>query len=312
MIEIYKTLDGATVRAQSIEKNTWINMTDPTEAEIMLVSSSLGIEPDFIRGALDEEESSHIDVEDGNQVLVIVDIPYATQENGAVVYSTIPLGIIYTNDNIVTVCLKENSIISEFSDNRVKNVYTHMKARFIFQMLYRISVRYLQYLKHIGKTSKDVERQLRKSMKNQELIQLLDIDKSLVYFSTSLKANEATIKKLSRGRVIKLYEEDEELLEDVLVEVGQAIEMCNIYSSIISGTMDAFSSVISNNLNIVMKYLASITIIMAVPTMIASFYGMNVSGIPLATVPYAFWLVVLITVVATVAATVILIKNKML
>jgi len=239
-------------------------------------------------------------------------MPIATESEGAIIYSTIPLGIIQANDNIITVCLKENSVISEFVAGRIKNVFTNMKARFIFQILYRISIKYLQYLKQIDKISKDVEHQLHKSMKNQELIQLLDLEKSLVYFSTSLKANEVTIKKLSRGRIIKLYEDDEELLEDVLIEVGQAIEMCNIYSSILSGTMDAFASIISNNLNIVMKYLASITIIMAVPTMVASFYGMNVGGIPLATSPYAFWMVVLITIIATTAATFILIKNKML
>lgn len=312
MMEFYKTIDGVMTPVESIEKNVWINMTDPTEEEVAYISASLGVESDFLKAALDEEETSRIEIEDGNQVLVIVDIPYALRQDDAVTYSTIPLGIIYTDENIITVCLKENSIISEFTHNKAKNVFTSMKARFTFQILYNISVRFLQYLKDIGKTSKDVERRLRKSMVNQELIRLLDIDKCLVYFSTSLKANEATIKKLSRGKVIKLYEEDEDLLEDVLIELNQAIEMCNIYSSIISGTMNAFSSVISNNLNMVMKYLASITIIMAVPTMIASFYGMNVRGIPMADSPHAFWIVVLLTIAATAASTIILIKNKML
>ena len=311
MINYFKTVNGTMTAIDNIEKDCWINMIDPSDEEISYISSTLNIETDFLRAALDDEESSHIDVED-DQILTIVDIPFATDQDGAIIYSTMPLGIIHSKDNIITVCLKENSILAEFGNSRIKGVYTNLKARFIFQILYRVSVRYLQYLKQIDKISKDVEKQLHKSMKNQELIQLLDLEKSLVYFSTSLKANEATIKKLSRGRIIKLYEEDEDLLEDVLIEVSQAIEMCNIYSSILSGTMDAFASIISNNLNIVMKYLASFTIILSVPTMIASFYGMNVAGIPFANAPHAFWITVGIAAVATLAAAIALIKNKML
>lgn len=311
MINYFKTVNGTMTAIENIEKDCWINMIDPSDEEISYISSTLNIETDFLRAALDDEESSHIDVED-DQILTIVDIPLAAEQDGAIIYSTMPLGIIYSKDNIITVCLKENSILAEFYNSRIKGVYTNLKARFIFQILYRVSVRYLQYLKQIDKISKDVEKQLHKSMKNQELIQLLDLEKSLVYFSTSLKANEATIKKLSRGRIIKLYEEDEDLLEDVLIEVSQAIEMCNIYSSILSGTMDAFASIISNNLNIVMKYLASFTIILSVPTMIASFYGMNVSGIPYASNPHAFWITIGISAVASITAAIVLIKNKML
>ena len=311
MINYYKTIDGVMKPLDNLEKDCWVNIIDPDEKELSYISSTLNIEMDFLRAALDDEESSHIDVED-SQILTIVDIPFATEQDGAIIYSTMPLGIIYSKENIITVCLKENSILSEFARCTMKGVYTNLKARFIFQMLYRVSVRYLQYLKQIDKISKDVEKQLHKSMKNQELIQLLDLEKSLVYFSTSLKANEATIKKLSRGRIIKLYEEDEDLLEDVLVEVSQAIEMCNIYSSILSGTMDAFASIISNNLNIVMKYLASFTILLSVPTMIASFYGMNVAGIPFANNPHGFWIAVLITLCATAIGAIVLIKNKLL
>ena len=149
----------------------------------------------------------------------------------------------------------------------------------------RVATRYLQFLKQIDKLSSSLEKQLRKSMKNKELIQLLDIQKSLVYFSTSLKADETTLEKLMRGRYIKLYEDDQDLLEDVLIEIKQAIEMSSIYLNILSGTMDAFASVISNNLNIVMKVLASITIVISIPNIIAGFYGMNVAGLPLA----QFW-----------------------
>ena len=171
----------------------------------------------------------------------------------------------------------------------------------------RIATKYLQYLKQIDKLSSHVERELRKSMKNSELIQLLDIEKSLVYFSSSLKGSEITIEKISRGRVVKLYEEDQDLLEDVLIEVRQAIEMSSIYLNILSGTMDAFASVISNNLNIVMKVLASITLIISIPTVISSFYGMNVEGLPL---PF-FWFPLLLAIVSMGIAYLILRKKDM-
>ncbi len=295
----------------AVEKNCWINMIAPTDMEIDYIADMLCLDRSLLRAAMDEEESSHIDIEEEDQILVIVDIPMATEQDGAVIYSTLPLGIVFTANHIITVCLKENSILQEFASGKMRNVHPALKTRFILQILYKVSVRYLQYLKQIDKISKDVEKQLHRSMKNAELIQLLDLEKSLVYFSTSLKANESTIKKLSRGRIIKLYEEDEDLLDDVLIEVGQAIEMCNIYSSILSGTMDAFASIISNNLNIVMKFLSSITIVMAVPTIVASLYGMNVDGIPFAHSPYAFWIVILITVIAIVLATYFLIRHKM-
>ena len=189
----------------------------------------------------------------------------------------------------------------------MRNIQTNLKTRFLLMILFRIAVRFLQYLKQIDRISSLTEKQLRKMMKNKELIQLLGLEKSLVYFSTSLKANEVTLEKIHRGRIIKLYEEDQDLLEDVLIEVKQAIEMCSIYTSILSSTMDAFASIISNNLNIVMKVLTSLTVVMAIPTMISSFYGMNVSGLPL---PY-FWFPLALSAVATIIVSIILVKKKM-
>ena len=310
MLNYYKSENGIIKEIGSIEKDCWVNLVSPTADEINRVVSETEIEADFLKGALDEEETSHIDSEEGT-TLIIVDIPYATNNEGAVIYSTMPLGIIITSQNIVTVCLKENSVIREFSSGFAKGIHTDMKTRFLLQILYKVSVRYLQYLKQIDKISKDVERQLHKSMKNQELIQLLDLEKSLVYFSTSLKANESTIMKISRGSVIKLYDEDEDILDDVLIELRQAIEMSNIYSNILSGTMDAFASIISNNLNIVMKVLAEITIIMAIPTIITSFYGMNVDGLPYANSPFGIWFVIFMTVVVVIVTTIILVKKKL-
>jgi magnesium transporter len=164
-------------------------------------------------------------------------------------------------------------------------------------LLLRIVSRFLQYLRQINKIQDLMERQLQRSMKNKELIQMLGIEKSLVYFSTALKANEIVIEKILRGRVLKLYDEDQDILEDVLVENKQAIDMTNTYSVILSSTMDIFASIISNNLNIVMKKLTSITLLMAIPTMVSSFYGMNV-GLPFANFGFAASLSITLTSIA--------------
>ena len=197
-------------------------------------------------------------------------------------YTTLPLGIIIMKGYVVTISLYENLNIDDMRQGRVKGINTNLKTRFLLLLLLRISQRYLIYLRQIDRISSRTEQTLHKSMQNKELIQMLGLEKSLVYFSTSLKTDEITLNKIMRGKIIKLYDEDQDLLEDVLIEIHQAIEMCNIYSNILSGTMDAFASVISNNLNIVMKVLTVITIVMAIPNIIFSFYGMNVTGLPIA------------------------------
>lgn len=275
-MSFYKTINNAIVKVDTITEGCWVNVVSPTVEEINFLTNELNIDSDFVNAALDEEESSRIENED-DQTLIIIDTPLAmTESNNTLVYTTMPIGIIVTRTNIVTVCLNETSAITDISDGFVKNIQTSMKTRFLLTLLLRIAQSFLIRLKHINKMSSHMENQLHKSMKNKELIQLLGLEKSLVYFSTSLKANEITLEKILRGRVIKLYEDDHELLEDVLIEFKQAIEMSNIYSSILSGTMDAFASIISNNLSIVMKVLTIITTLMAIPTMIFSFYGMNV------------------------------------
>lgn len=298
MLKFYKTETNKIIETPILEAGCWVSATAPTEAEISMLENELGIDRGFIRSALDEEETSRIENEE-DQTLIVLDYPVAEKpeqksgkksggfDDDTITYYTMPMSIILTDSNVITVSLKQNSIIDDFANNVVKNVKTQFKTRFIFAMLLRIAGKYLQYLKQIDKISNYVENQLHKSMKNKELIQLLGLEKSLVYFSTSLKSTETVLEKILRGRVIKLYDEDQDLLEDVLIEVKQAIEMSNIYSNILSGTMDAFASVISNNLNIVMKVLTIITIVMAVPTMVFSFYGMNVIGLPFADGIYA-------------------------
>lgn len=309
MINFYKTENNQIVSIANFADGCWISAISPTENEISYLVNDLKLDPDFVRSSLDEEESSRIENED-NQTLVIVDMPTMTNEdNNTVHYTTMPIGIIITESNVITISTAPNPVIDDIAKGVVKNVHTQLKTRFLLTLLFRGATRYLMYLKQIDRISSHLESKLHKSMKNQELIELLGLEKSLVYFSTSLKSNEVTLEKILRGRVIKMYDEDQDLLEDVLIEVKQAIEMANIYSSILSGTMDAFASIISNNLNIVMKVLTSITILMAIPTMVFSFYGMNIeNGLFL---DQFQWFPLALSVVATGIVAAILVKKNM-
>lgn len=306
MYYIYKSNNGKIEEINTFEPGCWINMVAPSPQELDLMIQQLHVDPSFLNAALDVEETSRIEAED-DQTLIVVDVPTTEKEDQKVIFETLPLGVITTKDCIITVCTKDTSVVNGFVSGQVRNVHTHMKTRFILQILYRVATRFLFYLKQIDRISKNVEKQLHRSLRNKELILLLDLEKSLVFFSTSLKANEITMERMRRGRFVKMYEEDEELMEDVLIETKQAIEMSNIYSSVLSGTMDAFASVISNNLNIVMKVLTSITILMAIPTMISSFYGMNVEGLP---VPQ-FWFPIALSLGITGIAASFLAKKDM-
>ena len=223
-----------------------------------------------------------------------------------------PLGMIVVRDDFfITVSLKKNKIIENFEKRKVKNFQTYKKTRFIFQILYLNSSYYLHYLKQINKETEIAEYILKNSMKNKELLKLLSLEKGLVYFATSLKSNELVMEKTMRGKIVKLYEDDEDILEDAITENRQAIEMAQIYTNILNGTMDAYASIISNNLNGVMKFLTSITIVLAIPTMIASFWGMNV-GLPLQNSPFGFIIMITISAILTLAVTWWLKKKDML
>jgi magnesium transporter len=310
MLQIYKSLDTGIVILDQIEDGAWINLVNPNPQEILHISSSLNIPVEHIKAALDEEERSRIEVDEGCTI-VLIDIPVPKSDQKDVgIYYTIPLGIISTEHHIVTVSLKENYVINDFIERKTKTFYTYKKTRFLLQILYKTSKVYLQDLRHIDRTSDKVESKLHKSLKNQELIQLLELEKSLVYFSTSLKSNEMVLEKIQRFDLVKMYPEDAELLEDVIIENKQAIEMANIYSNILTGTMDAYASVISNNLNIVMKFLTSVTIILAIPTMVASFFGMNVAN-PLENVPHAFAIIFLFTMFFSVILALTMVRKQM-
>lgn len=307
MVKMYNTNleTNKTEETHEFKKGNWINMIAPTEEEIKKVCKKLQIQEDFIRYSLDYEEKARIDIEeDDSTILFIIDVPIIEKENNEQVYSTMPLGMIVVRDDyFITVSLKQNRVISELEKTKEKNnIITYKKSRMILQVFYKNAELYLKYLKKINKETEIAENVLKNSLKNKELLKMLSLEKSLVYFTTSLKSNEVVMEKTLRGKIIKLYDEDEDILEDSIIENKQAIEMAKIYSDILNGTMDAYASIISNNLNGVMKFLTSITIVLAVPTMVSSFWGMNVN-LPFQDSKFGFPIMILISVTLTLIVT---------
>ena len=227
MISIYQSDDGRVAEKQTITPGTWVHLCEPEEAEIERVCAELHVDPDFVRAALDEEERSRLEVEDG-VTLILVDTPTVEAEGRSFVYSTIPFGIVLTPDNILTVCLKETALPRAFSEGLVKGVSTKKRNRMTLQMLYRNATLFLFYLRQVDKASSRVENELHISMKNKELIQMLGLEKSLVYFSTSLKGNELVLEKLLRMDFVKDYPDHTELLQNVIIENKHAIAMSKI------------------------------------------------------------------------------------
>lgn len=306
MLKIYNT-DIETNRIEEIKefkKGSWISLVNPSEAEIRKVCENVNIQEDFIRDALDYEEKARIDTEeDDGTILFVIDVPIIEKNEENDIYTTMPLGMIVVRDDFfITVSLKKNKIIEDFEKRKIKNFQTYKKTRFIFQIFYLNSSYFLNYLKQINKETEIAEYILKNSMKNKELLKLLSLEKGLVYFTTSLKSNEIVMEKTMRGKIIKLYDDDEDILEDAIIENRQAIEMSQIYSNILNGTMDAYASIISNNLNGVMKFLTSITIVLAIPTMISSFWGMNVN-LPFQNSPIGFSIMIVIAIITTLAVT---------
>ncbi len=291
-------------------QGTWVHLLDPTPQEVELIATQYDVERNFLTAARDEDETPHIDKED-DQTLIIVDIPVVEPRDASFLYNSIPLGIILLSDIVITVCLQETTIIEDFVENRVRGFDSCKKTRFVLQLLYKSSTKYLQYLRQIDKATTIVETALRKNMNNRELMGMLKLEKSLVFFSTSLKSNDIVLEKLTKTSIIKRYPEDTDLLEDVITENRQAIEMATIYRSILTGTMTTFASIISNNLNNVMKFLAAITIIIAVPTLIASFWGMNVP-VPFLSSSYGFAMIVGLSLLFAGVTVFILWRKRML
>ncbi len=315
MVKIYNSSieTNELKQASKISKGSWINMINPTKDEIKDVCRKVQIQEDFIKYALDYEEKARIDEEEEDgTTLFLIDVPVMEKENNEEIHSTMPLGMIVVRDDyFLTISLKENRIIEELEKNKKNMVTTYKKSRMILQIFYKNAEIYLEELKKINIEKEKAEKELNSSMKNKELLKMLALEKSLVYFTTSLKSNEVVMEKTLRGKILKLYNEDEDILEDAIIENKQAIEMAKIYSDILSGTMDAYASIISNNLNIVMKVLTTITIILSIPTIIGSYWGMNVQ-VPLANNPYGFYIVIGITMLVGIITYIIFKKRNML
>ena len=311
MIRYYKTIDSKLEKINEPEEGCWINLVEPNQSEIHEIHDYTDIDIESINAALDEEERSRIEVND-NHTIILIDIPIDESDSNNSLYSTIPLGIIITEEIILTVCSEQTKILNDFIVGHIKDFYTHMKSRFLLQILHKNASYYLHYLRRINKMTTTLEKEIYDSMQNKQLIQLLELEKSLVYFSTSLKSNELVLNKMLKTSSIKKYHDDDDLLDDVIVENRQALEMATIYGDILSRIMDAFSAIISNNQNNVMQVLTVITLIVSLPTLISGFFGMNVGGIPLAENPNGFWLISFISVIICIIITMLMSKNKLL
>lgn len=296
----------------------WIHLTNPNDKEIELVEEKCGVPADVLKAALDEEERPRIEKDD-DYILILADIPVVVDndEDDSLEYTTVPLGIIVREGMLISVCLKDTSIIRDVLNGRTKDVDFGKPTRFVFKLLYSIETKYLVYLRQIDKTSQHIQAELRKKMENEQLIALLDIQNALVYFSNSLRANNNVIDKLIKSSsYLPKYEEDQDLIEDVGIESLQALDTCNTYRDILESTMNAYSSVINNNLNNVMKFLTSITFIVSVPNVIGAIFGMNLDGIPGFSADgrhkFAFLIVCAIAAVVTIVCGFIMKKKKLL
>ena len=314
MLNIYRTDNSIIRELEEFEDGCWIRLTAPTMEEGQRVADAFDIEYTDIRAALDEEESSRISLEDG-YTLILVDIPAPEIRHDKTAYTTIPLGIILTQDIVITVCNESTPILNYFVSRRIKDFSTKKKMRFVYQILYRSAMLYQSYLKVIDRKRTEIEERVTDNeTEDMDLVNLHELESTLVYFATSLRANGIVLERLQRYKRLPQYPEDMELLEDVIIENKQAIEMTSIYRDIIDGTRELLSSIIDNRLNNVMKILTSITLVMAVPTVISGLYGMNVAQewMPLAYTPHGFLIICIITLLICLITMWILKRKDML
>lgn len=311
MINIYKTIEEKTKKLSEIEEDVWIDLVEPNIDEIKQVAKEAKIDESFLKRLLDAEEMPHIEV-GKKSTLIVVDFPYLINSAYKNKYHIHPLGIIIGKNAIVTIALKPINLLNEFKENKVKDFYTDRKVRFALQILHKIALLYQMNLKAIDEDINNREKKLHKSTKNKELLELLTIEKTLVYFINTLKANGIVLEKLSKGNVIEFLEEDNDILDDAMIENNQSISMASIYREILTSMTDTYATVISNNLNGVMKFLAGITIVFSVPTMIASFLGMNVNLGFMEEFDYAFFVIIIIALLFSLILARILKKKDML
>ncbi|MDY3125264.1 MAG: magnesium transporter CorA family protein [Bifidobacterium mongoliense] len=314
MLRMFNTINDKVERVDTPQNGSWLCLSEPTDVELATVSQQTGIDLADLRAPLDDEERSRVDVED-DYTMIIVDIPTVEERGGRDWYETIPLSIILTQHLIITVCMQDTAVLHPFMEGTIRGFNTYMKSRFILQILYRNATMYLRYLRIIDRESDRLELKLRHSMQNREILMLLELSKTLVYFTTSLKSNEIVMEKLNSLTRFKQYPEDEDLLDDVITENKQAIEMANIYSGVLANMTDAFASIVSNNLNNVMRIFTIISITLSIPTLIFSMYGMNfqsgMSGMPFTDSRWGFLVVVVIAILLSIVVTWFLTRSRL-
>ncbi|NLR67179.1 magnesium transporter CorA family protein [Chitinophaga varians] len=310
MIQYFKNIDSKTVAIQAPENDAWVNITPPLkQAEFEQLSEALDIPLDFLTDSLDIDEKSRYELED-NVKLIVIKTP---TENNSInesdaYYITIPIVIILTHNQILTVNSFDNAAIKRFLDT-FHNRSPEKRNMMVLKIFEKVVVNFLDYLKEINQRRNMLEAKLYDSNRNEELLAIMRIQKSLVYFVTALRSNELLLMKLERTNFLGLNEDEKEFLHDLIVDTSQALEMANIYTNILSSTMDAFASIISNNLNVVMKRLTSITIILTFPMLVASIYGMNVE-LPYQHSIHAFYIPIILSVVISVIISMYFMKKK--
>jgi len=307
MITIYKNTESGLEVIPEVITGCWVSVVDPSSNEIEALTG-MGVPQDFITYPLDLDERSRSEREDDGTLLVVLRVPFFQGTKFDIPYITIPLGIILTSRFLITVCRRPNEILQDLSSGKVRGLSTAKRNRFVLRILIMTATRYLFYLREINRMIEVLEDQIVLASRNRELLELLKYQKSLVYFTTALRSNELMLERLQRWQVFKAFADDEDLLEDVITENQQAIEMVGISTNILSSTMDGFASLVSNNLNEVMKFLASVTVVMSIPTIVTSFFGMNV-GLPFQEHPWAYVFIIGLFVVMS-AVVVVIFKKR--
>ncbi|MFY7840904.1 MAG: magnesium transporter CorA family protein [Lacibacter sp.] len=295
MLQFFKNENGKTLAIEKPESGAWVNIVPPLkQEEFTEIADALDIPLDFLTDSLDIDERSRYELED-NVKLIVIKTP--TENNSFndsdAFYITIPICIILTHNQIVTVNSFDNGAIKKFL-NTFQNRHPDKRNMMVLKIFEKVVQAYMEFLKEINHRRNLLEQKLYDANRNEELLDLMRIQKSLVYFVTALRSNEMLLMKLQRTNFLALNDEEDEFLQDLIVDTSQALEMANIYTNILSSTMDAFASIISNNQNQVMKRLTSVTVMLQLPTLVASIYGMNVP-IPGAHSSFAFYFPILIS-----------------
>jgi len=308
MFTIYRWEGGALKEVPELTGACWINLADPSTEEIARAQELTRVPREFLTDPLDKDERPRLEIDEG-VTLLIVHVPYHEPHENLIPFHTLPLGIVLTDSHVITICNRQTPVTSTFLDQIRRVCPPEDQFRFAFQILWHSAILYLRYLRDVRQRADMVEQDLHESISNEALMRLLNIEKSLVYFTTSLKANDILIGRLEHTRQLDIPDKDLDILEDVAVEYRQALEMATIHSNILTGTLDTFASIISNNLNNVMKYLTSITLVLMLPTLVASIYGMNIE-LPLQHSPYAFIMLMGFSIVISIAVALVMVRRR--